>query len=127
MSDDTATPSDAVAEIRKRKFADELRKWWSFDHGQHHTHTWHGREDFIANKLPALLADLISAQQAECERLRTKLAKAREALRPFAETAKDIEDNPDVFGVLPDRADAPATFGMAQLRAALKAMEETDG
>lgn len=37
------------------EFADELRKWWSFDDRQHHTHSWHSREDFIAEKLPELL------------------------------------------------------------------------
>lgn len=43
-------------------FADELRKWWSFDDGQFHTHSWHSREDFIADKLPSLLERAI--QQA---------------------------------------------------------------
>lgn len=38
------------------EFADELRKWWSFDDGQMHTHSWHSREDFIAKRLPELLA-----------------------------------------------------------------------
>jgi hypothetical protein len=41
--------------VNVRDFADELRKWWSFDAGQRHTHSWHGREDFIAKKLPELL------------------------------------------------------------------------
>lgn len=36
-------------------FASELRKWWSFDGGQMHTHSWHSREDFIEKKLPELL------------------------------------------------------------------------
>lgn len=36
-------------------FAVELRKWWSFDDGQMHTHSWHSREDFIEKKLPELL------------------------------------------------------------------------
>lgn len=39
-----------------QQFADELRKWWSFDDRQCHTHNWHSREDFIADRLPALLA-----------------------------------------------------------------------
>lgn len=39
-----------------KEFADELRKWWSFDDGQQHTHTWHSREDFISQRLPHLLA-----------------------------------------------------------------------
>lgn len=37
-------------------FANELRKWWSFDDHQRHTHSWHSREDFIGNKLPSLAA-----------------------------------------------------------------------
>lgn len=37
------------------QFATELRKWWSFDDGQMHTHSWHSREDFIKDKLPQLL------------------------------------------------------------------------
>lgn len=37
------------------KFAEELRKWWSFSDGQMHTHSWHSREDFIERKLPELL------------------------------------------------------------------------
>lgn len=36
-------------------FANELRKWWSFDDGQQHTHSWHSREDFIKDKLPSLI------------------------------------------------------------------------
>lgn len=38
-----------------KEFAEELRKWWSFDDGQIHTHSWHSREDFIERKLPGLL------------------------------------------------------------------------
>lgn len=37
-------------------FATELRKWWSFDENQQHTHNWHSREDFIEQKLPQLIA-----------------------------------------------------------------------
>lgn len=42
--------------LRLQGFADELRKWWSFDDRQRHTHSWHSREDFIEKKLPALLS-----------------------------------------------------------------------
>lgn len=38
-----------------KRFAEELRKWWSFDDDQQHTHSWHTREDFIKDKLPELL------------------------------------------------------------------------
>jgi hypothetical protein len=38
--------------------AEELRKWWSFDDRQHHTHSWHDRETFIELKLPELLRDV---------------------------------------------------------------------
>jgi hypothetical protein len=37
------------------EFAKELRKWWSFDDRQMHTHSWHSREDFIEKVLPKLL------------------------------------------------------------------------
>ena len=39
----------------KIEFADVLRKWWSFDSHQQHTHSWHTREDFIERELPKLL------------------------------------------------------------------------
>lgn len=41
--------------LRLHAFAEELRKWWSFDDRQQHTHSWHAREDFIQQKLPELL------------------------------------------------------------------------
>lgn len=44
-------PSDSV-----RHFAEVLRKWWSFDDNQQHTHSWHSREDFIKRELPKFLA-----------------------------------------------------------------------
>jgi hypothetical protein len=47
-----AIPTDAELAA----FADELRKWWSFDDRQFHTHSWHTREDFTKEKLPELLA-----------------------------------------------------------------------
>ncbi len=47
-----------------KAFAEELRKWWSFDERQQHTHSWHSREDFIALELPKLLA----AQKQELKR-----------------------------------------------------------
>lgn len=40
-----------------QEFANELRKWWSFDDHQQHTHSWHSREDFIERVLPKLLAN----------------------------------------------------------------------
>lgn len=52
-----------MADDRVKQFADELRKWWSFDDGQVHMHTWHDREDFIAKKLPELLAAPLPAQE----------------------------------------------------------------
>ena len=36
-------------------FAEELRKWWSFDGRQMHTHSWHGREDFIKGRMRELI------------------------------------------------------------------------
>jgi hypothetical protein len=43
-------------------FAAELRKWWSFDDRQMHTHSWHSREDFIERKLPELLTTLAAVK-----------------------------------------------------------------
>lgn len=37
------------------QFIAELRKWWSFNERQVHTHSWHDREDFIERILPHLL------------------------------------------------------------------------
>lgn len=39
-------------------FAAILRKWWSFDDRQLHTHSWHSREDFIEQKLPTLIDEI---------------------------------------------------------------------
>lgn len=49
------------------EFVNELRKWWSFDDRQQHTHSWHSREDFIENVLPKLLARY--SQEVIAERL----------------------------------------------------------
>ena len=54
------------------EFAAELRKWWSFDDRQVHTHTWHSREDFIEKQLPALLVAV--SQEALNEHLGTMRA-----------------------------------------------------
>ncbi len=43
-------------EKRLELFAEALRKWWSFDDHQQHTHSWHTREDFIEKMLPKLLS-----------------------------------------------------------------------
>jgi hypothetical protein len=67
----------ARAEVQ---FANELRKWWSFDDGQRHTHSWHDREDFIKKELPTLLCRLLEAQAGEIEKLRTALESAAEKL-----------------------------------------------
>ena len=48
-----------------------IRNYWRFDHGQHHTHTWHDREDFIRHHLVPLAARI--------EELEAELAAAREA------------------------------------------------
>ena len=40
---------------RLHRFANELRKWWSFNDQQRHTHSWHDRENFIERELPKLL------------------------------------------------------------------------
>jgi len=45
----------------REMFAVELRKYWSFNDGQRHTHTWHSREDFIEQKLPALVRAVVDA------------------------------------------------------------------
>ena len=46
-------------------FANELRKWWSFDDGQMHTHSWHSREDFIKIKLPGMLSAVVPVPVAD--------------------------------------------------------------
>ena len=46
-------------------FAIELRKWWSFDDRQFHTHSWHSREDFIKDRLPAMLASIVAVPVAD--------------------------------------------------------------
>ena len=61
----------------QRRFADELRKWWSFDNGQVHTHTWHSREDFIEKALPKLLSQTLAFRLAATNVERIK------ALRKF--------------------------------------------
>lgn len=38
-----------------KEFAEVLRRWWSFNDMQRHTHSWHSREDFIERELPKLL------------------------------------------------------------------------
>ena len=61
-------------------FAAELRKWWSFDDHQFHTHTWHTREDFIKDELPKLLAaQRLEVRESEA---RDRIAKAIWAKRP---------------------------------------------
>ena len=41
---------DGVIEERAR-IRGEIRKWWTFNEYQEHTHSWHTREDFIEQKL----------------------------------------------------------------------------
>lgn len=55
-------------------FATELRKWWSFDDGQMHTHSWHSREDFIEGRMRELIDTETKPLHSEIELLR-KLAK----------------------------------------------------
>lgn len=52
---------------QEKRFAAELRKWWSFDDGQMHTHSWHSREDFIERKLPELLSSVAQAARVTCD------------------------------------------------------------
>ncbi len=46
-----------------RRFARELREWWSFNDQQIHTHTWHTREDFIEKMLPKLVAEAMNSRE----------------------------------------------------------------
>lgn len=46
-------------------FANELRKWWSFDDGQMHTHSWHDRENFIKRRLPEMVAGVVAVPVAD--------------------------------------------------------------
>lgn len=62
-------------------FAWELRKWWSFDDRQQHTHSWHSREDFIERRLPEILSIYACAvSNAEIERLRLENWQLKGAL-----------------------------------------------
>lgn len=51
--------------MTEQQFAKELRKWWSFNDRQIHTHSWHSREDFIERKLPELLVSVARAAVAQ--------------------------------------------------------------
>ena len=71
-------------------FAAELRKWWSFDSGQHHTHSWHSREDFIDRELPKLLTAALSVQWREMEEIIEdceRCAQADEVMHRYNEAA----------------------------------------
>ena len=63
--DQMSIDQDAQGAMDAKSFAAELRKWWSFDDRQMHTHSWHSREDFIERKLPELLAMVISQHQQD--------------------------------------------------------------
>ena len=58
MLDDSGR-KDLADDFRKsepwRNLVAAIRKWWSFDSNQQHTHSWHDREDFILNALPDLV------------------------------------------------------------------------
>lgn len=56
----TISEGEMVAQYQ-RLFATELRKWWSFDNGQNHTHSYHSREDFIRDKLPELIREIVKS------------------------------------------------------------------
>ncbi|MBN9601856.1 MAG: hypothetical protein J0G33_02885 [Afipia felis] len=57
-----AAPPAPSVEVLIAKFAESLRRYWSFDDRQRHTHTWHNREDFIAEVLPNLIAPNLSSE-----------------------------------------------------------------
>lgn len=65
-----------------REFANVLRCYWRFDSGQQHTHSWHDREDFIRDRLPAMLDALV---QRKVEEERERCAEIADT---FAEVAK---------------------------------------
>lgn len=66
-------------------FAIELRKWWSFDDSQQHTHSWHSREDFIKDKLPTLLAKAIAEGRRQMREEAAEVALLNAALKLSAE------------------------------------------
>lgn len=54
-----AVEAEMAKQIQDRRdFSEVLRRHWSFNDGQMHTHSWHDREDFIRDILPGLLAAL---------------------------------------------------------------------
>lgn len=79
-----------TADTEKWKaFADELRKWWSFDDGQMHTHSWHDRENFIERKLPSLLAEATADEQEAQQELDAQLCDIAAAGHDEAFAAAD--------------------------------------
>jgi hypothetical protein len=65
-------------------FAEELRKWWSFDDRQVHTHSWHSREDFIKDKMCELIDAETKPLHADIDKLKAVLATATDTLSQFA-------------------------------------------
>lgn len=57
--------SMTTAPQSSREIAEAIRRAWSFDDGQRHTHSWHDREDFLDKKLPGLLDSLVAAKVSE--------------------------------------------------------------
>ena len=79
-------------------FAGVLRKWWAFDRRQQHMHTWHSREDFIEQSLPALLTSITEkAVASERARIRELLSTRRDTLENIerAEECAYLERNLD--------------------------------
>lgn len=119
------TPDDLKSILARAEvqFADELRKWWSFDDGQRHTHSWHDREYFIEKELPTLLCRLLEAQAVEIEKLRA-------SSRAFLNRVEELE--PQVNGAIqmaaihgcPWPADANYIKERDVLRDALAAADE---
>ncbi len=75
VSSDEYVGEVRMAETWTAEFAKELRKWWSFDGDQQHTHSWHNREDFIDTVLPKLLGS-----NPEIRRLRSLVRELAVAL-----------------------------------------------
>jgi hypothetical protein len=77
---------DAQARVSRDVFAQELRKWWSFDNGQQHTHSWHSREDFIEKRLPALL----SAERERCAQIALAIDSGRGNEKEIARAIREL-------------------------------------
>lgn len=103
-----------------RSFYEELCKWWRFDEGQQHTHSWHDREDFARDALPGLLDAALTAERAAHAETRQRYDELREGLVEIAWRTEQL--TLFVEGIGKDAGDARAISN--DLTALLRAHEQ---